>query len=95
MKAAKHKYFNKKIASIVDHNKRPWDLRFWTHTQKPDSLEAIIVKANPVSLSKVTGILSRRPLTLHTSRIHTPPNASHTPQAQMGIVIHMGNLWVS
>jgi len=30
MKTAKRKYFNDKIESIADHNKRPWDLMAWT-----------------------------------------------------------------
>jgi len=45
MKVAKCKYFDNKIDSIADHNKRPWDLMSWTHTQKPDSSEAIIFKS--------------------------------------------------
>ena len=47
MKTAKCKYFNDKIVSIADHNKRPWDLMSWTRTQKPDPSEAIIFKDEP------------------------------------------------
>jgi len=44
---AKCKYFNNKIVSIADHNKRPWDFMSWTCAQKPDSSEAIIFKSEP------------------------------------------------
>jgi len=47
MKAAKCKYFDNKIASIADHNKRPWDFMSWTRTWKLDSSEAIIFKGEP------------------------------------------------
>jgi len=52
MKAAKCKYFNNKIESIADHNKRPWDLMSWTCTQKLDSSEAIIFKGEPCLTTK-------------------------------------------
>jgi len=47
MKVAKCKYFNNKIESIADHNKRPWYLMSWTRTRKLDSSEAIIFKGEP------------------------------------------------
>jgi len=47
MKTAKRKYFDDKIESIADHNKRPWDLMAWTRARKPDSSEAIIFKGEP------------------------------------------------
>ena len=52
MKIAKHKYFNDKIVSIADHNKRPWNLMSWTHARKLDSSEAIIFKGKPCLTTK-------------------------------------------